>query len=490
MAQKPKVGLTGALRAEYEQLFALARVRPENAFEVDAAVARLTDPARRARYEAAQATSGVPWFVIGIIHGLEAGGRFDRHLHNGDPLTARTVQKPPGRPRSGSPPFGWEASAADALAIHGLDAGTDWSLAGIAYALEAYNGFGYRLFHPHVKSPYLWSFTTIYAAGKYVADGVWSDTARSRQCGAMAVLRRLVERGVVPLSMPAAGEGDPDDTPASPSLAPQALALLEPPAPPPYPGRPLQRESQGPAVKTLQLRLLALAITSLGSPDGDFGERTEWGVKLFQARSLDEAGAPLEVDGVVGPVTWQALFGRAAAVPPAPAPPAAGSLVAELLRVAGGQVGVQEMPAGSNRGPEVDAYMDRVDSSLRGQPWCVAFLYWCMDEAARTLGRANPMPRTASVWRHWEKAQDLPGAVVLPAAQARRDPAAILPGMIFHIDTGGRTGHAGFVAEVLGQTLVTIEGNTNDTGSREGIGVFTRTARRVAQIDMGFVGYR
>lgn len=486
MAQK--VPLTPALKAEYEQLFALAKIRPENAFEVDAAVTRITRPENRARYEAAQAATGVPWFIVGIIHGLEGGWRFDRHLHNGDPLSARTVQVPKGRPKTGNPPFKWEDSAADALALRGLSAATDWSLAGIAYALEGYNGFGYRLFHPHVKSPYLWSFTTIYASGKYVADGQWSDTAKSRQCGAMATLKRLVEKGVVPIAAAAAEDAPPDEAPADAPLDPDAAALLTPPAPPPYPGRVLRQDRHGDDVKTLQLRLVALGIAAPGSADGDFGEKTEWAVRQFQARAVDEAGSPLEIDGVVGPRTWRALFGQPTAAPTPADPPAAG-LAAELVRIAGTQVGVREVPPGSNRGPEVDAYMARVDPSLLGGAWCVAFIYWCHDEAARGLGRANPMARTASVWRHWEMAQTAAGATIVTPQQARQDPTLVVPGMIFHIDTGGRTGHAGIVVQVLGQTLVTIEGNSNDTGSREGIGVFMRSARRISQIDLGFVGY-
>jgi hypothetical protein len=71
---------------------------------------------------------------------------------------------------------------------------SDWSIPGLLYKLEEYNGFGYRLYHPSVKSPYLWSFTNQYDAGKYVKDGTWSSTARSEQCGAAAILRRLAER--------------------------------------------------------------------------------------------------------------------------------------------------------------------------------------------------------------------------------------------------------------------------------------------------------
>jgi hypothetical protein len=121
--------------------------------------------------------------------------RFTGHLHNGDPLTAQTVQVPAGRPRTGGPPFTWEASAADALASHRLGPQTDWSLPGTLFQLERYNGWGYRRSHPEVLSPYLWSFSEHYRAGKYVADGSFSPTAVSGQCGAAVLLRRLAEHG-------------------------------------------------------------------------------------------------------------------------------------------------------------------------------------------------------------------------------------------------------------------------------------------------------
>ena len=61
--------------------------------------------------------------------------------------------------------------------------------------------------------------------------------------------------------------------------------------------------------------------------------------------------------------------------------------------------------------------------------------------------------------------------------------------MVFVLATGGGKGHVGIVKEVNGVVLTTIEGNTNDGGSREGIGVFERKGRRIADINLGFVNY-
>jgi len=184
--------LTDALRTEYQRLFDTCQIRPERMDGVDAMVATILQG--QSRYARVGRTTGVPWFVIGVLHSLESGCRFDGHLHNGDPLTARTVQVPKGRPRTGQPPFTWEASAADAL--NDAYAGwSDWSVPGILFKWETYNGWGYRAHHPEVLSPYLWSYTTHYSRGKYVADGTFSASAVSKQTGAAALLRRLAEKG-------------------------------------------------------------------------------------------------------------------------------------------------------------------------------------------------------------------------------------------------------------------------------------------------------
>ena len=75
-----------------------------------------------------------------------------------------------------------------------------------------------------------------------------------------------------------------------------------PPAPKPYPGRPIRRGSKQTAnVKLIQTRLNELGFNS-GPVDGKFGPVTEGAVRAFQAKHARP------VDGLVGPVTWSALF--------------------------------------------------------------------------------------------------------------------------------------------------------------------------------------
>jgi len=190
-----KVTFTQALRKEYEYLFNTCDISPAKMAAVEKTIGKLL--ANRLRYEDVGGRLSVPWFCIGVIHNMEASLDFSKHLHNGDPLAACTVHVPAGRPKRGTPPFSWEESATDALMMRGLEKISDWSLASTLYQIEGYNGWGYRLYHSHVLSPYLWGFSCHYTSGKYVADGTWSDIAKSSQCGAAVLLRRMAESRLI-----------------------------------------------------------------------------------------------------------------------------------------------------------------------------------------------------------------------------------------------------------------------------------------------------
>ena len=185
--------LSQLLRQEYRQRFDAARVSPARQEIVAQSVRKILG--NRARYERITKSMTMPWYFLAIIHGLEADFRFDSHLHNGDPLTGRTVRVPAGRPARGKPPFTWEESAMDAIAVNRYDKWNDWSIAGMLVVWERYNGLGYR--HHGVNSPYVWACTDLYAKGRYVADGKYDAHAESRQCGAVALLKGLIATGSV-----------------------------------------------------------------------------------------------------------------------------------------------------------------------------------------------------------------------------------------------------------------------------------------------------
>ncbi len=258
------------------------------------------------------------------------------------------------------------------------------------------------------------------------------------------------------------------------------------PTPLPFPGRLIKRDEEDRAiVLAVQQRLNQLGCGPIDE-DGEFGGQTFGAVRLFQSRFTDAEGTPLVVDGEIGVLTWEALFG-AASIPNVTG--ASSPLLTEVLAFAVTQIGVLEVPLGSNRGPQVDKYVQSVGLSPAGQhAWCVAFMYFCFEQAAKKLGRENPMIKTGGVLAHWNQA-GIKGIPRIKVERAVNDPQLVKPGHIFVIDTGGGFGHSGLVERVEGGKLVTIEGNTNDGGVREGIGVFRRSSRKIATINRGFIDY-
>ena len=293
-------------RKRYELLYESALVRPNRRAAVDQLVKRIT--ASQPRYQKVGKALGVPWYVVGIIHSLEASGDFSRHLHNGDPLTARTVHVPAGRPPTGKPPFTWEQSAIDALRLRGMDRWKDWSVPGTLFQLEGYNGFGYRDHHPDVPSPYLWSFTNHYTRGKYVADGRFSATAVSQQCGAAPLLKALAA------AAPATGRVV--------RPGPRVLQLSNP-------------RVTGPDVKEAQQLLLKNPFGSFdpGAPDGEYGELTAGAVK----RAKWELGFPATANNAVfGPQLKAFLSGAK------PLPAAFKARRAQRMKQAGSQQAIRK----------------------------------------------------------------------------------------------------------------------------------------------------
>jgi hypothetical protein len=253
----------------------------------------------------------------------------------------------------------------------------------------------------------------------------------------------------------------------------------------PHPGRPFSSGERDPElVRCLQRRLNDRGCGPL-DVDGVFGQRTRSAVKLFQARFPDTDGHPLMVDGIVGAITWAALFGpEGASIQQRPMP----EILCAALDAARTQIGVREDPPGSNAGAEVTGYLAAVGLPP-GNAWCAAFVYWCFLQAANALRYPNPVPRTGSVLQQWRRAIAT-GVPHVDAKTAAGNPALVSPGSVFYLSTGGGMGHTGFVEEARGGKLVTVEGNTNDSGSREGVGVFRRVGRKVRSISLGFLAYR
>ena len=143
----------------------------------------------QARYKGITTKTGVPWFVIAVIHEREAGydPQFTRNIANGEPWNRQTKLVPKGR----GPFDNFEEAAYDALVNCAPYAAKnkDWSAGGTLSLLERYNGLGYH--NRGLPSPHIWSGTDQYKKGKYVADGVFDPEKVDKQLGCAGLLMAM-----------------------------------------------------------------------------------------------------------------------------------------------------------------------------------------------------------------------------------------------------------------------------------------------------------
>lgn len=148
----------------------------------------------------------------------------------------------------------------------------------------------------------------------------------------------------------------------------------------------------------------------------------------------------------------------------------------EAILVEISQIGQTEKPLGSNWGHPVQDYLSSVGIDFAAS-WCMAFQYWSFEQAATKLGIPNPLIKTGGALHAWQNADSV--------NKIEDDPQA---GDIFIMDLGKGLGHTGLVESVNGHQLNTIEGNTNDTGSREGIEVLRKIRYNQGPI-IGYLRY-
>lgn len=146
-----------------------------------------------------------------------------------------------------------------------------------------------------------------------------------------------------------------------------------------------------------------------------------------------------------------------------------------ILNIARSQIGMKENPKGSNWGHPVQDYLARVGLKS-ANPWCMAFMYWCVDEYFVWLKKKNPLPKTAGVLDMWNRV-DKKMRVAIPEV-----------GDIFIMDFGGGKGHTGMVETITPDGMLhTIEGNSNDDGSREGYEVVRHTRDPHSKLMKGYI---
>lgn len=143
-----------------------------------------------------------------------------------------------------------------------------------------------------------------------------------------------------------------------------------------------------------------------------------------------------------------------------------------VLEIAITQIGQEEKPRGSNWGTPVKDYLFSVGIDFPAS-WCMAFLYWCIVKASKELGVPIPIYKSGGVLKTWQ----------LSAPSIKVKTAEV--GDIFIFDYGKGLGHTGIIEKIEGEFMHTIDGNTNDTGSREGFEVCRK--KRLLSKAIGFI---
>lgn len=171
------------LEAEYAA--DLAAAKPTRSSEAIAVAKHLL--VNRDRFLAMQSKCGVPALWVMPVFERE-NPSFSSYLGNGDSLNHPTVHVPRGR----GPFPDWETGAADALTLDHITLVPEpWTWARACYQWELWNGFGPR--NHGRPSGYVWSGTSIYQGGKYVADGVWSRGTWDQQLGTVILARAIAD---------------------------------------------------------------------------------------------------------------------------------------------------------------------------------------------------------------------------------------------------------------------------------------------------------
>jgi len=151
------------------------------------------------------------------------------------------------------------------------------------------------------------------------------------------------------------------------------------------------------------------------------------------------------------------------------------------------RAGVMEV-GGENLGPRVQVYQATVGIPP-GSPWCAAFVYFCVDQVCRDLKLPNPLVRTGKVTTmfarcpaHLKTLVPCRGAIFFRIADDEADDT---------VDEPGRAkgpGHCGFADQAIfpERRIITIEGNTNAKGSRNGDRVAVRS-RSFDYVNLGYI---
>lgn len=456
---KVAAGKPAGWSEDYQTLWDTMEIRAE--WRDDAEFAARKAVENQKRYAAVVSGTTVPWWFVAIVHCMECGFKFDRHLLNGDPLSGRTVRVPANQPPFGSPPYDWETAARYAMTYEELDKITDWSLPNVLNRWHRYNGVKNEYQRRKIPTPYLWSGCYHYDKGKYTRDRYFDPEVPSKQVGAAIILKTLIEMGAVSL-------GATNVLKANPLAATENLSLLSHDLPGAafksieqelaFPGA-LKLGSSGAGVKRLQEWLHLNGYYT--SVDGDFGASTETMLDRF-GKAQGRSGATMLDEELWAVLTAPLRRAVAKVVPGA-------SFEETVLKVARQHIAERPKEAGGNNcGPWVRAYMRGADGA--DQLWCAGFVSLIFEQAARDMGIKVPLKRQAGVDALVADAKTSGRFIAESEVNTTLLRASRLrPGYLFVIRKDAKDWtHVGFVLSIGPTSFDTIEGNTGGEGGVDG----------------------
>jgi hypothetical protein len=198
--------------------------------------------------------------------------------------------------------------------------------------------------------------------------------------------------------------------------------------------------------------------------DGDFGSATDYAVREFQKRKN------LVVDGIVGNNTFSKLIEPMKSA--LKEIPKGNKSLGEMV-MAYAKQHLKQQPreiGGQNKGPWVRLYMKGYEGEA--WPWCAGFASFILNQACDTLGVSLPLKTSFSCDILATGAKD---KGIFLRGSKESDRKKVTPGSLFlERRTSTDWTHTGIVIDAEDSVFLTIEGNTNDEGSREGYEVCSR----------------
>lgn len=133
----------------------------------------------------------------------------------------------------------------------------------------------------------------------------------------------------------------------------------------------------------------------------------------------------------------------------------------EVRKTYTAEIGVRE--TGFNKGKRVEEYL-KAAKLLPGNAWCAAFITW-------TFKQCNIKAVVSGYSPNWFQSN-----IVYKRDDNVNRHYSVAAGDVFglYFESKKRIAHVGFIDKQDGNYFITVEGNTNEAGSREGDGVYRK----------------